>query len=96
MLKVLTVGTAATDALKSTIIVEGEMEGNKRYFKTADEAANLPAVAFGTAITPGDWTELTSNGLEITPNAAHTVVRVVEVNASNEPIAVGDAVLNIG
>lgn len=89
--------TAASDAGKSSIIVEpGALEGAKRFYKTAATAAALPAVAHGTAITTSDWTELTANGLEITPAASHTAVRVVEVDGSNKPIAVGTAVLNIG
>lgn len=97
VLKVLNVTTAATDVDKSTIVVEpGALEGAKRYYKTAAENSALPAVTYGTAISAGDWDELTANGLEVTPAGGDTVVRVVEVDAANKPIAVGDAVLNIG
>ena len=97
VLKMLNVTTAATDANKSTILVEPDaLEGAKRYYMTAERADKLTAVTYGTAITVSGWTELTANGLEITPTAGHTVVRVVEVDASNMPIAVGNAILNIG
>lgn len=96
VLKNLVVTTAATAANKSTIIVPAVVEGSKRYYDTADEADNLIAVTYGSAITTGNWTELTSSALEITPTSGDTVVRVVEVDGSNKPLAVGDAVLNIG
>ena len=82
---------------KSEIIVEpGALDGAKRYYMTAADATGLTAVTYGTAITTSAWTELTSNGMEITPTSGHKVVRVVEVDSSNNPIAIGDAVLNIG
>jgi len=97
ILKSLNVTTAATDTGKSTILVEpGVLEGAKRYYMTAADATTLTAVAYGAAITVANWTELTANGLEITPTALHTVVRVVEVDSASKPIAVGDGVLNIG
>lgn len=97
VLKVLNVTTAATDTGKSTILVNPDvLEGSKRYYKTATDTAGLIAVTYGEAITTGSWTQLTSPEQEITPGGSDTVVRVVEVNSSDEPIAVGDAVLNIG
>ena len=97
VLKVLNVTTAATDTGKSTILVNPDvLEGSKRYYDTATSAEGLTAVTYGTAITTSSWTQLTSSGQEITPGGSDTVVRVVEVNSSDEPIAMGDAVLNIG
>ena len=100
VLQPLNVTTAATALGKTSILVEpGEMTGAKRYYKTAADAAALDtnnSVEFGTAITPGNWTELTSNGLEVTPASGDTVVRVVEVASDNKPIGFGDAILNIG
>lgn len=97
VLKSLTVMTAATAKGKSTVLVLPEVvAGNKRYYKTEADASALTEVTYGSAITPGEWTELTSNGMQITPTSSHTVIRVVEVNSSNNPLAVGDAVLNIG
>ena len=82
---------------KSEIIVEpGALDGAKRYYMTAATAAGLTAVTYNTAITTANWTELTANGLEITPTAGHKYVRVVEVDSSDKPIALGDAILNIG
>ena len=37
-----------------------------------------------------------ANGAEITPTAGHAYIRVVEVDSANKPVAVGDALLNIG
>ncbi len=97
VLKSLTVMTAATAKGKSTVLVLPEVvAGNKRYYKTEADASALTEVTYGSAITPGEWTELTSNGMQITPTSSHTVIRVVEVDSSNNPLAVGDAVLNIG
>lgn len=96
VLKDLIVGTAATANGKSTIIVSSEKEGDKRYYVTAADTASLAAVAYGSAIAPSAWTELPGGSMEITPASGHTAVRVVEVDAENKPIAVGDAVLNIG
>ena len=96
VLKDLIVTTAATTQGKSTILVTAEMEGAKRYFKTAATVEELPAVTHGTAITPGDWTELTGGSMEITPETGDVYVRVVEVKADNNPIAVGTTNLNIG
>ena len=88
------VGTAATDANKSTIIVAAELEGAKRMYATAETAAELPSVEYGAA--PAGFTDLSGASVEITPDSTHTVVRVVEVDGSGNAIAYGDAVLNIG
>ena len=58
----------------------------------------LSDVVYGTAITTGEWTQLTSNGEEITPTggASDTVVAIVEVDSADKPLAYGRAVLNIG
>ncbi len=96
VLKNLIVGTAATTAGKSTIIVTSEKEGTTRYYVTAKEQGSLPAVTYGTALTVSEWTALSSNRLEIKPASGHTAVRVVEVDADNMPIAIGDAILHIG
>ncbi len=96
VLKDMIVGTAATAAGKSTIIVTSEKEGDKRYYMTADDLASLTAVTYGEAITTSAWTELTGSSKEITPTSGHTAVRVVEVDSEGKPIAAGDAVLNIG
>ena len=98
VLKNLIVGTGATNAGKTTLTVTSEKENsaNTRYYVTAAATADLPAVTYGTAITPADWTALAGNSLEVAPTGGHTVIRVVEVDASNKPIAVGDAKLNIG
>ena len=98
VLKNLIVGTGATNAGKTTLTVTSEKENsaNKRYYVTAAAAAGLTAVTYGTAITPADWTALAGNSLEFAPASGHTVIRVVEVDASNKPVAFGDAKLNIG
>lgn len=96
VLKDLIVGTAATASGKTTIIVTSEKEGTTRYYKTAADAASLTAVAYGEAITTSAWTAMANSSVEITPAGGHTSVRVVEVDAESKPIAVGDAILNIG
>ena len=98
-LKALTVGTAATGTGKSTVVLipgEHDAAGVKWYYVTAATASALTAVVYGTAITPASWTELTANGLEITPASGHTAIRVVEVDSANKPIGAGTAALNIG
>lgn len=95
VLKNLVVNTAASAAGKSTIIVPAVVEGAKRYYKLAADAAALPEVTYGTAITTSSWTELTAASVEVS-GGGNTVVRVVEVDAASKPIAVGDAVLNVG
>lgn len=96
VLKNLSIVTSPTDASKSTVVVNGVKEGAKWYYMTAKTQAELTAVTVGTAITTSGWTELTANGLEITPTAGHKYIRVVDVDSANKPLAVGDAVLNIG
>ena len=97
VLKVLNVTSVGTDAGKSAVLVEpAALEGAKRYVQTKPAASGLTAVTFGTAITPSAWTELAVNGGEITPASGDTVLRVVEVDSANKPIAMGDAVLHLG
>ena len=98
VLKDLVVVTAATDTGKSTIVVNGQLEsGHKWYYDTATSVAGLIGVTYGSAITTGNWTELTANGLEITPTSGDLYIRVVDVTtADSKPVAVGDALLNIG
>ena len=95
-LKVLPVITAATAAGKSTIVVNAVQEGAKWYYDTATTVAGLIAVTAGSAITTGNWTELTANGSEITPTSGDKYIRVVSVDSADKPISVGDAILNIG
>jgi hypothetical protein len=93
----LPVLTAAYDVGKTAIIVNAVQEGAKWYYATAATVAALPAVTAGTAITTSAWTQLTANPMEnITPASGHKVVRVVCVDASNKPISVGDAIINVG
>jgi N4-gp56 family major capsid protein len=95
-IKNIQVVTAATAANKSTIVVNAVKEGAKWYYMTAATQAGLTAVTAGTAITVANWTELTTNGAEITPTAGHAYIRVVDVDSANKPIGAGDAILNIG
>lgn len=97
MLKDLPVVTAATDTGKTTIVVNAVLPtGHHWYYDTATTVAGLIGVTYGTAITTGNWTQLTANGTEITPTSGDLYIRVVDVDASNYPIAVGDALINIG
>lgn len=105
VLKPLNIETAASAANKSTIIIHGTKEAstNKWYYITAANHAGLPTVTYGTALTPGtastDWAnavELTSTSTQITPASGHTRVLVVETDSSYYPLAVSEALLNIG
>ena len=73
-----------------------EKEGDKRYYVAAKDASALTEVNYGAAITTSAWTVMTGSSVEITPASSHGAVRVVEVDAENKPIAVGDSILNIG
>ena len=99
VLKLLNVITAATAAGKSTIIVEPgapESSSNKFYYHLATDTSGLYGATYGSAITVGNWTELTANGLEVTAST-NTVVEVVEiVVADSKPVAYGTAILNKG
>ena len=97
-LKNLVVGTGASAAKKTTLVVisEKELSTNELYYMTATDVSGLTEVKYGEAVSTGSWTKLDGNGLQFTPATGHTVVRVVEVDASANPIAVGDAKLNIG
>ena len=104
----LNVMTAATDTGKTTIVVPEPLlaSGNKRYYATAADIAAFATnnsvsrdTALTSAIGGGYWTEMddTPYQFEIaSPSAGHTVVRVVEVDTSDYPVAVGDAKLYLG
>lgn len=96
--KVLDAMSAATDVGKTTLIINAQLEasGNKWYYMTATSAAGLTPITFNSAITVGNWTQLTANATEITPTASHIIARIVEVDGSNKPIAFADVPLNIG
>ena len=102
--QVLSAMTAATDIGKSTVIVNGVLGAptNKWYFASAANAAGLPTITHGTAITTSAWTAMVDtssnvvNHYEFTPTSGHTVVRVIETDASNYPLAFADVIINIG
>lgn len=96
IMKKLNVITAPSAVGKTTLVVNAAKEGAKRYYMTAAAASGLTAVTLGTAITAANWTELTAASAELTPASGHSMVRVVEVDSANKPIAMGDAVLSIG
>ena len=99
VLKLINVLTAATAAGKTTILVEPsapESSSNKFYYHLATDASGLYGATYGSAITVGNWTELTANGLEVTAST-NTVVEVVEiVVADSKPVAYGTAIVNKG
>lgn len=96
VVKQLMVVTAAVKGGKSKLTVPAQLEGAKRYYVSAATAAELPAVTGGAAITPGEWTELTEGEMVFTPDKTHKMVRVVEVDAENMPLATGTARLHVG
>ena len=95
VLKLINVLTAATAAGKTTILVEPsapESASNKFYYHLATDASDLYGATYGSAITVGNWTELTANGLEVTAST-NTVVEVVEiVVADSKPVAYGTVI----
>lgn len=98
VLKGLNVTTAGTDTGKTTILVEPSAPeiGNSWKYQLAADASALSAVTYGTAITAGDWTALTGSGAEVAAASGKNAVAVVEVDASNKPLAYGTAVVNVG
>jgi hypothetical protein len=98
VMKTLNVTTASSMTTgKSKINVEpAALDGAKRYYATAADAASLPTVTYGTAIDTSDFTELTANGMQITPTAGDKFVKVVEVDSASKPIAEGTNFLYVG
>ena len=99
VLRPLDVITSGAEPGKAAVmLVPGVLEasGNKWYYQTAADAAGLPEAKYGTAVTASQWTALAASGELIAPAADHKVIRVIEVDGKNMPIAVGEAVLHIG
>lgn len=96
--KKMIVQTAPGATGKTQIIVPGALNGTKRYYQLKATAANFDALTYGTAITTGNWTEMTStpNLVDNATASTNTVVRVVDVDAANKPLAYGDAIVNKG
>ena len=89
----------AKSAAKSTVLVipgQHDASGVKWYYCTGANAAALENVTYGTAITTAKWTEMAAASAEITPASGSTVIRVIEADKDSKPIAMGDAVLNVG
>jgi hypothetical protein len=91
--------TAPGSTGKTQVVFEPgqhNLNGVKWYAMSASAASGLTALTYGTAITTSAWTELTANGVEYTPSSGDKYIRVIEVDSANKPIAVGDAVINLG
>lgn len=97
VLSALDVRTAATEASKSTLMVNDNIDLTtyELWYKTGTAPT---AVAYDDVITTTNgWTKMTSNPQEITPTASHTVAQIAQTLASDHKAkAVGTAVLNIG
>lgn len=90
----LDVRTFAIGGGKTSIMLNGEPEtGHTLAYATAAAASGLVAVTYGAA--PSDTIAMPSNPMTITPTSGHTVVRVVELDASNKAVAFGDAIINL-
>lgn len=91
---------AGGSTTKAQVVFEpGQLDsnGSKWYAMSATTASGLTAVTPGSAITTGNWTELSGSGAIYTAGAAtHKYIRVVEVDSADKPIAMGDAILNLG
>ena len=96
MLKDLIVGTAATGMDESTVTVHSEMEGSARWYVTADSVGELPAVTYGTAVSTSGWTKLEGASAVVNYQNGDKFIRVVELDSTGKPVAVGTNVLNIG
>lgn len=96
VLKMLPVMTTAYAQGKYAIIVNAQQEGAKWYYDAATTVAGLETVTAGSAITTANWTEVTANPMENITASTNKYVRVVCVDASNYPISVGDALINVG
>ena len=100
ILRSMLIQTSASNVGKSTIIIaspaQKSKDTNKWYYQTAATAEALAAVKHGTAISTDAWTLMADPSAEITPTSGHKFVRVVEVDSTNKPVSVGDALLNIG
>lgn len=96
VLGMLDVRTFAAGSGKTSIMLNGTAEtGHTLGYCTATDAANLKAVAYGTAPTSGDFTAMDTNPITITPTTGHTVVRVVELDSNGKAVAYGDALINL-
>ena len=98
--KMNVITAAGGSTTKAQVIFEPgqhNTNGVKWYAMSATTQAGLTAITYGSAITVGNWTELANSGAIYTAGSAtHKYIRVVEVDSANKPIAVGDAVLNLG
>lgn len=100
-LKALNVMTSAASSTTYDLLVNGTLEGSKWYYQAKTSAAGFDSLTFGSAITTGNFTEMKDasnnpiNHVEGLTKSTNTVVRVVEVDAANKPIAFGDAVINV-
>lgn len=104
LFKALNVQTTPQSATKFNLLVNTVMDakGTKWYYQAKTAASGFDALTFGSAITTGNFTEMkdTSNNpinhVEGITASTNKVVRVVEVDSENKPIAYGDTVINLG
>jgi hypothetical protein len=99
VLKLLSILTAASDAGKTTVLINPAVKNavaNTWYYCTSATLGGLVEVDYGTDIDPESWTALAASGTEITPVSGHKYIRVVEADSAGNVIAKGDTVLNIG
>lgn len=93
----LDVRTAATDAGKTTIYVNGEKAdtANKYLYKLGTAAE---AVTYDTAYTAGtgNWVAMATNPIEVGTLGTNTMVTVVETTSDGKARAVGTAFINKG
>ena len=105
VLKNLRFVTSASNKNKSTIImnIEKEKATNRWFYITARNHESLPVPVYGeplamsTASDPWDTAiEIANKETEITPNANHTRILVVETLSTLLPIGYAEEKLNIG
>jgi hypothetical protein len=111
VLKKLDAITTPGAAGKTQVIVPGALNGAKRAYKLyADAAAAAndaltPSSTITIGTSAGNWTEMKTdaNNPQDSINLANAVtagnnkiVRVVDVDASSHPVALGSALVNVG
>ena len=98
ILGMLDVRTFASDTGKTSIMVNSELPTGYEF--SYYTGSSIPSVTYEQVINGGttsNWSAMSTNPLEITPTAGHTVVTVVMADTTAHKVyAVGSALINLG
>ena len=98
ILGMLDVRTFASDTGKTSIMVNGELPTGYEF--SYYTGTSIPSITYEQVINGGTtsgWTKMTTNPVEITPTAGHTVAVVVMADTTaHKTYAVGHALINVG